>query len=42
MDKNKNIIWKNRGERKDVKEDDNMQFLQNNAANIAIMMLVEN
>lgn len=41
MDKNKNIIWKNRGERKDVKED-NMQFLQNNAANIAIMMLVEN
>lgn len=42
MDKNKNIIWKNRGERKDVKEDDNMQFLQNNAANSAIMMLVEN
>lgn len=39
MDKSKKIIWKNRGETKDV-EDDDMQFPQNNnAVNVAIMTL---
>ncbi len=28
MDKNKNIIWENRGERKYVKEDDNTNFFK--------------
>lgn len=40
MDKSEKIIWKNRGERKDVKEGNNMHFFHNNnTANNAIMTL---